>query len=93
MITFSAAFRSICPFLLGLVNYFALSGQYNSPCLVIILTEVNFEVREGALTHWASQEMMEKFGAKRQPRGENFYTECVVRMHSAWPACSMGSDE
>ena len=54
---------------------------------------VNFEVREGALTHWASQEMMEKFGAKRQPRGENFYTECVVWMHSAWPACSMGSDE
>lgn len=54
--------------------------------------EVNFEVREGALTHWASQEMMEKFGAKRQPRGKNFYTECVVWMHSAWPACSMGSD-
>ena len=55
--------------------------------------EVNFEVREGVLNHWASREMMETFRAKRQPRGNDFYTECVIWMHSAWPACSMDSDE
>lgn len=68
-----------------------LISGFPSPAAKFQVNTWLLSCRQGVLTHWPSREVMEKFGAKRQPRWEDSRTECSMWMHNAQPACSMGS--